>query len=193
MPRALQSVGGFEAQEAAADYDGVPKTRCGVDHRFGVGDIAVSDDAGEICARKGKHHRIRPSREQQSIVGHSGAIGRFDDAARAIDSRDLRPGAKVDVVLRVPLALVQHDLGERLLARENRRKQDAVVVGMRLRTEDRDVVEIRRDLQQLFDGTHAGHAVADDDKFRALDQDARVHASSTCAWRRYRNSSTAVR
>ena len=56
---------------------------------------------------------------------------------------------------------VQHDLVERLLAGQHRRQQDAVVVGVRLGAEHRDVVEIGRDLQQLLERAHAGHAVAD--------------------------------
>jgi hypothetical protein len=41
------------------------------------------------------------------------------------------------------------------------RQQDAVVVGVRLGAEDGDVVQVGRDLQQLFERAHAGHAVAD--------------------------------
>src|SRR5437660_1912386 len=38
---------------------------------------------------------------------------------------------------------------------------------MRLRSEDDDLVQIGREREQLLDGAHARHAVADDDQARA--------------------------
>ena len=78
---------------------------------------------------------------------------------------------------------VQHDLVERLLAREHRRQQDAVVVRMRLGAEHRDVVGVRRELQELLERAHAGHAVADDDEPRlaGVGVAARVHCAAALA------------
>jgi hypothetical protein len=47
-----------------------------------------------------------------------------------------------------------------LLTREHGRQHDAVVVGVRLGAEHRDLVEAGRDLEQFFQRAHAGHAVA---------------------------------
>jgi hypothetical protein len=47
-----------------------------------------------------------------------------------------------DAVLLVPGPGVEDDLVHRLLAREHGRQQDAVVVGMRLGAEHRDVVQV---------------------------------------------------
>ena len=48
------------------------------------------------------------------------------------------------------------------------REQDAVVVRVRLGAEHGDVVQVGRDLQQLFERAHAGHAVADHHQFHLL-------------------------
>src|SRR3954464_10039013 len=55
-----------------------------------------------------------------------------------------------------------------VLAGEHGGEQDAVVVGMRLRTEHGDVVVAGRQLQQLLDCADAGHAIAHHDKLRFL-------------------------
>ncbi len=61
----------------------------------------------------------------------------------------------------VPVQIVEHDLFERLFAGQYRRQEDAVVVGMGFGAEDRDVVQLITQLEQFFQGTNPGHAVAD--------------------------------
>ena len=51
MPRALQPVRGLEPEQAAADDDRVACARRRVDHRLGVGDVAVGDHAGKVRRR----------------------------------------------------------------------------------------------------------------------------------------------
>jgi hypothetical protein len=68
------------------------------------------------------------------------------------------------MVVLVPGPVVEHDI-ERLLAGQHGRQQNAVVVGMRLGAEDRDVVQIGGNGQQLFQRAHACHAVANHDQF----------------------------
>ena len=67
-------------------------------------------------------------------------------------------------MLHVPAVAMDDDFLERLLARENRRQHDAVVVDARLGVEDRHVVGVGRRLEQLFQGAARRHAVADDDQ-----------------------------
>ena len=68
----------------------------------------------------------------------------------------------------VPVERVEDDLVDRLLAGEHRREQDAVVVRVRLGAEHGDVVQVGRDLQQLLERAHAGHAVADHHQLHLL-------------------------
>ena len=70
-------------------------------------------------------------------------------------------------------SVVEHDLFELLLAGQHGGEQDAVVVGMRLGAEHRDVVGSLVS-EQLFEGSYAGHAVADHHQFEFL------HARSPC-------------
>ena len=67
-----------------------------------------------------------------------------------IDARDVFIQMQGNAVFRVPINIVQHDVFNRLLARQYRRQQDAVVVGVGLSAEHGDLIEIRRDLEQLL-------------------------------------------
>ncbi len=94
----------------------------------------------------------------------------------------------MDAVLGVPVQVVEYDLFELLFAGQHRGEQDAVVVGMRLGAEHRDVVELVGELEQFLKGPHAGHAVADHYQFEFLH--ARSPCQSTAAVRPARNFST---
>ncbi|MOA60245.1 hypothetical protein D3C78_1850720 [compost metagenome] len=73
-----------------------------------------------------------------------------------------------NAVLGIPVDVVEHDFRQRLLAGQHRRQQDAVVVGVRFGTEHGDVVQLRGQLEQLFQRAHPGHAVADHYQFELL-------------------------
>ena len=95
------------------------------------------------------------------VVAHFKAIERGDHAALAVDADHRIAGIQPHAVLRVPGAIVGDDVLEHLLAGQHRRQQDAVVIAVRLGAENGDVVALAVELQQLFDGADAGHAVAD--------------------------------
>jgi hypothetical protein len=84
-----------------------------------------------------------------------------------------------DAVFVVPPAVVENDVVERHLARQHRREQDAVVVGVRLGAEHGDVVHVGRELEQLFQRAHAGHAVADQYQFQFFHFRSNLHCSPT--------------
>jgi hypothetical protein len=160
-----QAVGRFQPEQAAADDHGVLVFGGRVDHGLGVGDVAVGEHAGQVLAGNWQHEGVGAGGHDEPVVG------RLDHAALAVagahdalDAVHLGHGlARVqrDAMLGVPGPVVEHDLVQRLLAREHWREQDAVVVRVRLAAEDRDVVEVRGDLEQLFERAHTGHAVAD--------------------------------
>jgi L-fucose mutarotase/ribose pyranase (RbsD/FucU family) len=126
----------------------------------------VSINAFEVFARHRQDERCRARRDQQTVVRRFGAVVGDYPAAHAVDTVDRLAQMQRDVVFLIPLERVQHDVAERLLARQHRREQDAVVVRVRLRAEYRDVVVARRNRQQFFDRADAGHAVADHDETR---------------------------
>src|SRR5690606_30460259 len=64
----------------------------------------------------------------------------------------------------IPAAIIENDVLQGLFAGQYGREQYAVVVGVGLGTEHGDVVQRTVQLQELFDGTDAGHTVADDDE-----------------------------
>ncbi len=188
-----QPVGGFQAEQAAADDHRMPVAGGGVDHGLGIGDIAVGDDARQVAPRHRQDERVRPGGQQQPVVGGFAAVVGPHQALDAVDLRHLAAGVQGDALLRIPAERVEDDLVQRLLSRQHRAEQDAVVVGVRLGAEDRDVVEPGRDLQQLFQRAHAGHAVAHHHEFHrfhsvllalsALIQCAHQATFSTWLWR----------
>jgi hypothetical protein len=163
-----QAIGRFQAQQAAADDDRFPELLRGLDHRVGVGDVAVGDHALQVLAGHGQDEGVGAGAQQQAVICLLGAIVRAHDALDPVDLHHPLARVQPDAVLLVPLPGVQHDLVQRLLARQHRRQQDAVVVRVRLRTEHADLVQLRLDLQQLLEGAHAGHAVADHHQFHLL-------------------------
>jgi hypothetical protein len=79
---------------------------------------------------------------------------------------------------RTLLARMRDDVGDRLLADENGGQQEAVVAGVRLGAEDRDVVEIGRPSEQFLDSAQARHAVADNDQPLPIWAPAHTRASA---------------
>ena len=163
-PLLHQAVRGFEAQQAAADDDRVLARARRVQHRFDIGDRAEGEHARQILARDRQHDRIGTGHQQKAIVGRPRSIRRNDAAPPPVDLDDLLAFAQRDAVVGVPCLVVQHDFRERLLAGEDRREQNPVVVAVRLLAEDGDVVEVRGELQQLLHRPDAGHAVSNDDE-----------------------------
>ena len=161
----LEAVGGFEAEQAAADNDGVLVLLGRVYHRIGIGDVAVTDDAFQVVAGDRQHEGVGAGGQQQAVVRFDRAVFGDDLALDAVDLRNLLAEVQVDLVLAVPVVVVEDDVLHLHLAGQHRRKQDAVVVGVRLGAEDRHVVHIRRDSEEFFEGAHTRHAVADHHQF----------------------------
>jgi hypothetical protein len=155
-----QAVGGFQPEQAAADDHGLAVLLRGVDHGLCVGDVAVSHHAGQVAPRHGQDERVGTGGQQQSVVRGLRAVVSHHDAAHAVHLHHAAASVQRDAVLGVPGQRVEHDLVDRLLARQHGAEQDAVVVRVRLGAEHGDVVELRREGQQLLHGADAGHAVA---------------------------------
>ena len=160
----FEAVGRFEAEQTAADDHRVPVHAGGFDHLVGVLDVAVTDDTRQIVAGNRQNERVRAGGDEQAVVGFLGAVVGDHLAFDAVDLGDLLAGVELDALFLVPVELVEDDFLDGHFAGEHRREQDAVVVRVGFGAEDRDVVMIRLDLQQLFDGSYAGHAVADQDE-----------------------------
>jgi len=178
-PVRLEPVRGFEAEKAAADDDGVAVPPRRFQHRVDVGDVAEGDDARELHARDRDDDRIGSGGDEQRVVVALGAVLPEDMAPFPIDRLDPLAGDELDAALGVPGPVVDDDVVEALLAGEEGREHDAVVVDVRLGAEDRDGEAVRRAGENFLDRAHPGHAVADDDE-------ALFHAASSVG-RRWRS------
>ena len=164
-----QAVGGLQAQQAAANHHRVLVCLGGFDHGLGVGNVAVGDHTFQVIARHRQHEGFGAGAQQQAVVcglGHAAVGG--DCAHHAFHAVHLGHGGACvqgDVVVGVPLPRVEDDLVHRLLTRQHRRQHDAVVVGVGLCAKHGDVVQVGRNLQQLFQRAHPGHAVANHHQF----------------------------
>ena len=134
------------------------------DHLVGILDVAITDDARQVVAGNRQNERIRAGGDQQAIVGLFSAVVGDDLAPDPVDTDDMLAGMQLDALFLVPVQFVENDFLDGHFTRKDRREQDAVVVRVGFGAEDRDVVVIRLDLQQFFDGTDTGHAVADQDE-----------------------------
>ena len=165
-----QAIGRFEAEQAAADDHGVFVGPGGVDHGLGVGDVAITDHALQSVAGDWQDKWGRAGGDQQTVVLGFGAVLGDHPAFDPVDLHDFAVEQQLDVVFQVPVEVVEDDLFEGLLTGQHRRQQDAVVVGVRFGAEDGDVVELVAQLEQFFQGTDPGHAIADHHQFEFFHQ-----------------------
>ena len=173
-----QAVGGLQAQQPPADHHRVLVFGRGINHGLGVGNVAVGEHAVQVLAGNRQHEGIGARRQDQPVVGHADglAIGprRMHHAPGAVDFRHRAAGVQGDAVVLIPGPVVEHDLLQGLLAGQHGREQDAVVVGVWLGAEHRDVIEIGRELEQLLQRAHARHAIAYQHELGSL------HCSKSC-------------
>jgi hypothetical protein len=161
----LEPIRRFEAKQAGADYHRVLEFAGGGDHLLGVGNVAVAEHTVEIVARNRRNKGCRAGGKEQAVVGSHSAVLSYHFTLDAVDFGDRLASVQRDAVLLVPGKIVQHDVLQRHLAGQYGREQDAVVVAVRLAAEDRDLVELGRNLEQFFERPAAGHAVADHHQF----------------------------
>ncbi len=156
-----QTIGRFQPQQSAADDDRPGMLSRRLQHGIDVVQVAERDDSGQVVSGHRKHDGLRAGRQQQAVVGSLDTGLGSDSAPHAIDADDRVAAVQSDAMFAVPGRRMQHDLLDPLLPGEQRREQNAIVVAVRFGAEHLDVVAVGCDLQQFFDGTHAGHAVTD--------------------------------
>ena len=83
----LEAVRRLEPEQPAADHDGVAMLARGRDHRFGVGDVAIGDHAGQVDAGNRQDERGRARGEQQAVVGAPRCRRRLATTRRARSMR----------------------------------------------------------------------------------------------------------
>ena len=89
-----------------------------------------------------------------------------DNFGIAIDSRRAQRRVQRDLIVAIPGEGIEIDFGRRLRAIQNIGKQNAIVVAVRLVSNDGDIVLSRAAaLEDLLHRARAGHAVANDNEF----------------------------
>ncbi len=167
-PAQLQSVCRFKPEQTAADDDRMPVMLRRFDHRVGVLDIAIGNDTLQILAGHWQHERRRTGCQQQAVIFAGGAVFSNDNALAAIDFFDLLAKMQRNVIVSIPIFIIQHDVFDRLLTCQHRRQQDAIVVCVRFGAEHRDVIYIWCNLQQLLQRTYSRHTISNHDQLQLL-------------------------
>jgi hypothetical protein len=160
-----QGVGGFQAEQAAAD------------HHAGLGIAAGGLDVGQIFqgtvdktlvplpAGDGRHEGGGAGGQHQAVVGEHGAGGGGQGLGVPVDGGYRLVKAQLEAAFAVPVG-AGHQQGFRLLAVEHFGEVHPVVGGMLLGAEHRDVVLLHAVLvHQLLQQVVSDHAVADDNQF----------------------------
>jgi hypothetical protein len=96
----------------------------GLDHGVGVGDVAVGDHALQILAGNRQDEGVGAGGQQQAVVcraqGLAGGAFGVHHPAHAVHIGHRPAGVQRDAVVLIPGPVVEHDLVQRLLARQHR-------------------------------------------------------------------------
>ena len=159
----LQTARRFESKQASADHNGFLSRRCAIKQHARVVQIAKNEHTFLFRSLHRRDQR-RASRGNQELVerryaaiiaGHCFALGIYIGNSNA--------ETQVNSMTLIPLQTVQLNFIRCLLSGEHGGKQDAVVVDVSFISENRDF-KFWRMLQNLFDTSHARHAVPDNHK-----------------------------
>ena len=153
-----QRPGHLEAEEPTADHDRSP----GSGHR-GVEAEAVVEAAERVHLlvqpavdpdqpADRRQGRDRARGQDQDVVGHPVAVGELDLAVSAVDLRDARPEAQVDVVRHA-----HRDAVDGMGALQHRGQQDPVVRRVSLVAEQRHIRPAGQGLGQSYRGHPGAH------------------------------------
>ena len=142
-----QAISGFQPEQAAADdHRMFIFFRCGY-HRVGVLDVAVANHTGQFLAGNRQDEGTRTSRQQQSVVFGFCAILSHHYLTFSGDTHNFFVQVQGNVVLLIPVNIVQDNVLDALFARQYRGQHDAVVIRIRLGTKYGNVIQIGRQFQ----------------------------------------------
>ena len=127
--------------------------------------IAEGNHAILVLARHRDHEGVGAGGQQQAVVVGAGAIFGNDLLVEAVNPGNGLALVQGDAIVAVPLLVVEHDVIDGLLAGQYRGEHDAVVVAVGFGAEHRDVIHVRCNLQQFFQGAYPCHAVANQYQF----------------------------
>ena len=87
------------------------------DHLFSVMNIAISDNTFEIFTWYWQHKGTRTSGDEEAIIARLGTIVGGHDTLHSINCSNLFAEMERDVILAIPLELIEHDVLYRLFTR----------------------------------------------------------------------------
>ncbi len=115
-----QTVGRLQAEQAAADHHGFPVAARRSQHGLDIGDVAKTDNARLVRPWHGNDEGIGAGCEQQAIVWPSDTCRGPDLVPYPVDRDDGVSRHQIDPVSGIPLARVEHDVVDGLLAGQHR-------------------------------------------------------------------------
>src|SRR5262245_22672948 len=157
-----ETVGGFEAEKAAADDDDA-RTR-GVRDGVDVVDVAEGEHARRIHSGDGELDRLRAGRKDELGKRQSRAARQRHFARDGIDRGRAHAVAQGHAAVAPPSRWFELDIAEADLLGQQCRQEYPIVSEPRLVADDGNCVAAERALGQFLDQTRRGHAVADDDE-----------------------------
>ena len=159
-----EAVGGFEAEQPAADHHHARAGGLGGGDRVDVVDVAESEHARQIHAGNVRLDRLRAGGEDELGERELRAACQRHVARGGIDLRRALAVAQGHAAVAPPARRLELDVVEVDLVCEQRGQQHAIVGEPRLLADDGDGVAAERALRELVDETRRGHAVADHDE-----------------------------
>ena len=156
--------GCFQTQQATADHHGLATLFGSRDHGVGVVQVAVSHNAGQILAIHRNDEGGRAGGDDELVIRHRAVCaGNGFGFAINLDHRFAETGD--DAIGRIEIAIMGDDFLVGLLAGQDRRQHEAIVVSACLGVEQRDLEGLRIKFDQMFDQAAGCHTGTDDDEF----------------------------
>ena len=133
------------------------------DHRFGVIEVAVSDDARQFTPLNRDNEGGGTGCDDQLVIRHFSRLA-DDNLAVAVDLDDVFAEPARHLVGAIPGLVVGDDFSVALFAGEDRRQHDPIVIPPSFGIEKCDLIGLGVGFEQVLQRTARGHASTDDDK-----------------------------
>ncbi|MNI28277.1 hypothetical protein D3C73_820480 [compost metagenome] len=151
----------FQPQQSAAD-----NRRCTVllgscNHGIAIRDITEAYYAFFVAARYRQNERIRACSNDDLVKRNRHPVICDNLPCRFIDSDHGRSCVQRNIVIRIPLAVIQHDLLYGFTSFKHVRQHNPIVIGMRLTSEYSNIISAA-ELQNLLYRTYTCHTVTNE-------------------------------
>ncbi|VTR63423.1 Uncharacterised protein [Actinobacillus pleuropneumoniae] len=165
--QADQSLGSFQTQQPSADDGRFLVCLGGLKHLRAVGDVSKSDNSLFITARYRQYKRFRTCSYNHSVIRNRQSVIGGHNLAFPVDGGNGHTRMQGDLIVLVPFPVIQYNVVQGFAAFQHIRQHNAIVVRVRLLSNDGDV-KFPTQFNDLLDRANACDTVANDNQLFSL-------------------------